>query len=481
MRLRFYYTEFRRLIKLFLTEPRIPWKLRLAIRVSKLKIETLFWFITHIKFIGQYQNQEKQHLKLVNEINFNLDHLPNSKPNVILIVLDTVRAQDLPMYGGNASMPFLMKYVEKSTIYTNAYSAANWTIPSHASLFTGLYPSHHNVNNWNDKLSEDFHTLAKLLHNADYNTFCLTENPCISLKNGLARDFNHFVSVHRQFGGAEEKINKLLPSLKANRPFLLFINFITAHPPYLINPAFFDKLSKREIYRIISIRKAGVKLKRSTTNHSISQKWHYAYLCALNYLDFQLSILFYKLQEWGFLTNSLIIITSDHGEEIYNHEITNSHGKSYIIEHDTSYNTTIKIPLLIRHIKKCAYNSDDYISNVDIFPTILDEIGLKVLEEIDGVSVFKSKRNSIYSHNSRMNCEVVIKDGYKLIHYGNYTELYNICSDPDEKEKIIDPQIEAFLIRELNRFKEKDSGLVEKIDESDEIFMKNSLIGLGYL
>jgi arylsulfatase A-like enzyme len=224
-----------------------------------------------------------------------------------------------------------------------------------------------------------------------------------------------------------------------------------------------------------------VELKRSAINHSISRKWHYAYLCALNYLDFQLGILFYKLQEWGFLTNSLIIITSDHGEEIYNHEITNSHGKSYIIEHETSYNTTIKIPLLIRHIKKCAYKSDDYISNVDILPTILDEIGLKVLEGIDGVSVFKSKRNSIYSHNSRMNCEVVIKDGYKLIHYGNYTELYNIHSDPEEKEKIIDPQIEAFLIRELNRFKEKDSGSVEKIDKSDEKFIKNSLIGLGYL
>ena len=92
-------------------------------------------------------------------------------PNIILIVLDTLRAKNMSLYGlKKQTTPFLERIAENSVVYNNAYSAAPWTLPSHASIFTGLYPSQHNALAMGNYLKEDLLTLAEYLKNKGYST-----------------------------------------------------------------------------------------------------------------------------------------------------------------------------------------------------------------------------------------------------------------------------------------------------------------------
>lgn len=408
-------------------------------------------------------------------------------PNVIFIVLDTVRAKDLPMYGGEALTPFLSKFAENATVYKNAYTCAGWTIPSHASMFTGVYPNKHKTNHWTQKLDESYKTLAELLKEKGYATLCYTDNELICKENGLAKGFDHYGYSHNEFGGIEEKAMRSVKIMKRS-PFFLFVNFMTTHIPYMINPDCFAGLSKdqiAEIYKAFHYKGSYLdKLKIPASDDHLGSKelWHKGYLSALNHLDMQLSRLFLRLSKAGLLKNSVVVITSDHGEEIYDHKINLDDCEHYILQHYTTYNTTIKIPLMIRHMKDTDRHVEKKVSNMDIFPTILEEVGIKVPEGLDAVSLFSSDRNKIYSDNSLLRCASLIKDDYKINRFKDKTELYNIKEDPDEIDPLDMPDKLLELEDELSEHKKQnDADQDPRIDKSDEEIMKEKLKSLGYI
>lgn len=117
-----------------------------------------------------------------------------SKPNVLLIVLDTLRRDRLSGYGHNRdTSPELDAFAASATVYERAVSPAQWTIPAHASLFTGVYPSTHQLTEANARLSGMFPTLAEILRGAGYHTVGFCNNPLLGvLDNGLRRGFEHF-------------------------------------------------------------------------------------------------------------------------------------------------------------------------------------------------------------------------------------------------------------------------------------------------
>ena len=126
---------------------------------------------------------------------------------------------------------------------------------------------------------------------------------------------------------------------------------MTSHLPYKINPSFFENLSKNEIKEIQNrnieqeIRFENFNSKQEKANQK--KKCHNGYLSSLYYLDYQLSKLFYRLNKFGILKNSLIIITSDHGEEILDHEFGDKKNKYCgVFHHKSPYNTLVKVPLL---------------------------------------------------------------------------------------------------------------------------------------
>lgn len=125
----------------------------------------------------------------------NLENMkPTTKPNILFIILDTLRRDRLSIYGhSRPTSPELDEFAANATLFERAVSTAQWTIPSHASMFTGLYPSTHQVTQGNSRLSGSYPTLAEILHGAGYHTAGFCNNPLLGvLENGLQRGFVDF-------------------------------------------------------------------------------------------------------------------------------------------------------------------------------------------------------------------------------------------------------------------------------------------------
>lgn len=120
--------------------------------------------------------------------------MQQSKPNIVLIVLDTHRVDRLGCYGySRNTSPNLDAFASRSTLFTKAISPAQWTIPSHASMFSGVYPAVHRTIQANDALGKQFRTLAEHLGEAGYQTAGYCNNPLVGvLNNGFRRGFDHF-------------------------------------------------------------------------------------------------------------------------------------------------------------------------------------------------------------------------------------------------------------------------------------------------
>jgi len=127
--------------------------------------------------------------------------MPSSKPNIIFLVLDTHRAERMSVYGYNKDLtPTLGRLAEESTVFDWAIAPAPWTIPSHASMFTGLYPTVHQTNQSYATLPEQIPTLAEILAQNGYETVGFCNNPLVGLlENGLKRGFNHFYNYSGTF------------------------------------------------------------------------------------------------------------------------------------------------------------------------------------------------------------------------------------------------------------------------------------------
>lgn len=116
------------------------------------------------------------------------------RPHILFVVLDTLRRDRLSLYGdARPTSPHLDKFAEDATIFDRAIAPAQWTIPAHGSLFTGLYPTTHGFTQAFDQLPTVYPTLAELMRFADYHTVAFCNNPLVGvLDNGLQRGFEHF-------------------------------------------------------------------------------------------------------------------------------------------------------------------------------------------------------------------------------------------------------------------------------------------------
>ena len=122
----------------------------------------------------------------------------NKQPDIIFIVLDTQRADRLSCYGCTSeTSPYLDSFVSKATQFMNAVAPAQWTVPTHASMFTGLYTSQHTMSQMHSVLPSTIPTLAERLKQTGYYTAGFSHNPLIGkMKNGLQRGFDSFINYN---------------------------------------------------------------------------------------------------------------------------------------------------------------------------------------------------------------------------------------------------------------------------------------------
>lgn len=298
-------------------------------------------------------------------------------PNVLLIVLDTVSAEAVnldgaePPSGDTAETPHLRAFAEQGTVFTQAVAPAPWTLPSHASMFTGRHASELSCR-WFTALDDTYPTIAERLQQEGYLTAGFVANLWLCRADmGLARGFIHYddfsitparfllsTELGRRAAGvpwictddklvgrktAADVARELLDWLdgsrsgSAGRPFFAFLNFFDAHDPY-VPPAGFATAPCRTDAQTRTLCDWWDLDKLSLTRDQIDFA-RTNYLDCIHYLDDRLGALFGELERRGVLDDTLVIVTSDHGEHFGDHQLF-GHGNSL-------YQPTIHVPLIL--------------------------------------------------------------------------------------------------------------------------------------
>lgn len=351
-----------------------------------------------------------------------LPEAPNS-PNVLLIILDTVRAWNLSGYGyTRPTTPGLDRLMTEGTRFDWAFSQAPWTLPSHASLFTGRFP-HELTANWLAPLDASYPTLADALSSRGFLTagFVANELYC-DYEKGLYRGFQHYddypmnaselfrnsVLVRELTGKrwAREpfKSFQLLGRKHAadvnreflswlddagSRPFFAFLNYFDAHAPYL--PA--DSTARRFATPGLDLpygdwiryrgRPAGDSLPPDYVQDNLDR-----YDAMLAEMDAELARLFRELARRGILDKTIVIVTSDHGEQFGEHNLM-GHGNSL-------YLPSLHVPLIIRYPGQVPAGNQvrQPVGIRDIAATVADLAGIPGRFPLPGRSLTRFWRDS---------------------------------------------------------------------------------------
>ena len=316
------------------------------------------------------------------------------RPNVVLIVIDSLRADHLSHYGyARPTAPALDSFRSHATLFTRAYSPAAWTNPSTASLLTGLLPARHGVRSIRDRLSEDALTLAELLSLNGWATAGISLNANVSQKAGLAQGFEVFSKT----GGTTmaypdvRRMVDLLPALLDDfeaRPFFLYLHPMNVHGPYLVPEEHRSALlgvppSELFEYRgspMIDILRDGDLGLRASVDAAMLASLVDQYDTAIRYTTDRIGEIFDQLIERDLYDSSLIILTSDHGEELFEH---GGFGHGYSLHREV-----VHVPLYLKLPQQrspATYRSA--VSLVDLMPTLVELLQLEGAGELDGRSL----------------------------------------------------------------------------------------------
>lgn len=399
----------------------------------------------------------------------------NNGTNVVLIVLDTVRRDRLSCYGyDRPTTPNIDAIAAHGVRFDNVYSNSSWTLPSHASLFTGMYPAEHRATQETLRLSEGPPTLAEVLSAAGYQTFGASTNGIVSSTTGLARGFDQFDEVFRsefkeQVKGQPGHLNTIafqqfLESSDRDRPFFAFFNYISAHLPYTPQEPFLSRLlepghSREEIIEAARMRMPDHYMYDRVTKEQykiLSQ----LYDGEIAFLDAHVADLWNVLDGDGRLANTLFIITADHGENIGDH--------GHFAHVFNMYNTLLEVPLIVVFPggRGGGVVRTDNAQILDLFATIIAQCGVEYDAPPAGRDLFGDGAASVKAplvaeyYYPRQVLSVFDQDDLaanieKFIPYmrrmrtiqnGSYkliwgsdgdNELYDIAADPDETRNLI--------------------------------------------
>lgn len=408
----------------------------------------------------------------------NLPQAEESAPNVLLIVMDTLRADHLSLQGyERVTDPNLVRIASEGVMFENAYATSSWTLTAHASLFTGRWPYEHKADGGRH-LDDTYPTIAEALAARGYRTGAFNGNfETVTRRWGFARGFHHFedyyqtlpqLTVSSFYGRFLEYyvLHKVLnmefsidrrwaPSVNqsaldwidqdAERPFFTFINYYDVHAPY-ISP---------ERARFSEFENPGGLVNTDWTTADIYnpktpeqvQGEIDAYDGGIYYTDEQIQILLDELEKRGVLENTIVIITSDHGELFGEHGLWE--------HHNSLYKPVIYVPLVIWHPGSVpqGVRIPTAVSNVSLPVTIMDILGYDNQADFPGPSLTELWTNpdsaaqwpdpiaemaeSTWVNPNHLSIKgdmtSVISDDWQYIeHEFNGVELYNLNDDPDQ-------------------------------------------------
>lgn len=368
--------------------------------------------------------------------------------NVIVIVISTLRADHLGCYGyKRPTSPNIDKLAAEGLVFEQAFSQSNWTLPSMISLFTSKYVSAHSVNDRNLSVSLDELMLAEILKLYEYKTAAFTGGLDLKSIYHLDQGFDIYFDkvASGSMGGWKETIPLALDWLTRNKDdkFFLFLHTYDVHQPYhypepyenLYDPDYKGVVDRLTLdYNFLKNLGKDSPYKLKDIEHIIAH-----YDGGITYADSYIGKLLVKLKRLGLQDKTIIILTADHGEALYDHDNFDRYGSNQL------YEEIIHIPLVIKHpgIKPKGKRMATQVQLVDILPTILSFLGIPIKEEAQGsnlASIIEGKpldglNQSIFSEGRNKKWALRTKK-WKLIGINSNFELYNLEKDPRERSNV---------------------------------------------
>ena len=436
-------------------------------------------------------------------------------PAVLLVSIDTLRADHLGAYGYHRrTTPNLDTLAAEGVLFERAYTPSSWTLPAHATMLTGLYPAHHGVrfadvirflnSRSTDVLGAANVTLAEMLAAGGYSTAAFTSNRWLSSAFGFEQGFDLLESNDRQAAGP--LVDRAIAWLDSagSAPFFLFLHLFDVHE-YAAPDSYFRRFHPDDYSGQVAGREwktMGNLWQRLSADDLTYIEGKYD--GALSYVDSELGRLLAELRRLGRFHETLIVVTSDHGEEFLDHGAT-GHGQ-------TLYEELLRVPLLLKPPRGTGRHQpriESPAALVDLVPTILDYAGLPAGIVLDGVSLRRSilggpaEARSLHFGDVFYQNRAAILDGdHKFIANRlpplepfrwrralsnlrtffkfEQDELYDLATDPEERHNLLStrPELAARLrARLLDHQRTSRPGTVRTMDaETIE-----QLRALGYL
>ena len=392
--------------------------------------------------------------------------------NLLLISLDTLRADHLGAYGyPRPTSPFLDRLASQGVLFEQAYATSPWTLPSHASLFTGLYPSQHGVMTEELALPDDLPTLAESLRNRGFATAGFVSGIFVGPRFGLGRGFERYVAIptRAKSGGSATSLSATARvsagglewlAAQEGRPFFMFLHFFDIHSDYRPEPRYAEQFGKPYQGPVDGSTRQLIAFLRRQIAFDADDRAHLVdlYDAEIRQLDQGLEDLFARLSELGALEQTLVVVTADHGEELFDHGGV-FHGR-------TQYQEMLRVPLIIvgPGIPR-GLRSDRPVSLVDLAPTLLTLFGAAVPPAVAGRDLAPlwqgdgagwperdlfAEANSTSEGGSPQ--RAVLRGRWKLVlHASGQRELFDLGGDPSERANraAAEPERTAELAREL--------------------------------
>lgn len=400
-------------------------------------------------------------------------------PPVILISFDTCRADVFGVLTGEepSLTPRLDELARESVVFENAFVQAPHTLPSHMSMFTGVYPDTHGVKPELDPLPEALVTLPEVLDDAGYHTMGLVTSEWLKPDFGFGRGFDDYERLaHRPTYAERVNAAALRRLRRMEGGFFLFLHYYDLHSDFDQGSAAnkFPYYAPHEYRRGLDVSSDGREFcddegncntrylmaadrERRDVPQSEIDTIHGLYRAAVPHLDAEMGAFFDELKSRGLYEDSMIIVTSDHGEEF------REHGRFI---HSQPYDETIRVPLFIKFPRSWAAGTrvTEVVETVDIAPTILDHLGMDPPETAQGESLL----DLVQGAEGRSGHAVLSQDTINKTRYGLRTdevklimdlktsrpELYDLREDPGELVDLSGERVElaAELERRLKRW-----------------------------
>jgi len=401
---------------------------------------------------------------------------PKERPNVLFILVDTLRSDHLGCYGyKKIKTPAIDSLAKNGTLFKNVITQAPLTFPSHSSFFTSTYPQYNKVrDNGSDRLDDSAVTLAEILQENGYITGAFVSTFVLDSRFGLDQGFQTYDDQMEKKSGkkvikfmdeertADKVTDAAIKWLRANKDkkFFLWVHYYDPHTIY--NPP----SPYKEIYK------------------------DNPYDGEIAFTDEHIGVLLSELKDLKIDKNTFIIFASDHGESLGEH---GENGHAVFI-----YDTTLKVPLIFSYPGVIPEGKvvEKQVRLIDIMPSLLDYLHIKKNREIQGTSLAglirgALKKFSLPAYSESFYGKIHFNwDELRSFHEGDWKyiksrepELYNIKDDPDELFNLAEKRSDLIkeLDKKLDKFLKKTSSELEEAEVEMDEETRQKLMSLGYI